>query len=197
MLKTPPSWPERRERRPGDVADVDVVARLQPVAEDARLLVARERAEEDRDDAGLAVRILARPVDVAVAQRDVGRPVQAVVRAQVLLAGELRRAVGRDGLARRVLRRRPVALAVDRAAGGAEDDLGAVAAEPPRARGRCRARFTSASVDRVLDGDADVGLRGEVEDRLRADSSKRSSSGSRMSRTWSSAPRGDVLALAG
>ena len=65
---------ERRGRRARDVADVDVVAGLRPVAEDRRLLAARERAEEDRDDARLAVRILARAVDVPVAQGDVPRP---------------------------------------------------------------------------------------------------------------------------
>ena len=57
------------------------------------------------------------------------RAVQAVVRREVLLARELRHAVGRERLARVILVRRPVALAVDRAAGRAEHDLRAV---PPR-----------------------------------------------------------------
>ena len=104
-VEDPAFLPERGQRRPGDVADVDVVAGLEAVAEDARLLVAGEGAEEDRDDAGLAVRILARPVDVPVPERDVDRPVEAVVRAQVLLGGELRGAVRRDREARRRLLR--------------------------------------------------------------------------------------------
>ena len=94
---------ERRDRRAGDVADVHVVARLPAVAEDPRLLAAREGAEKDRDDARLAMWILSRPVHVPVAQRDVPRPVEPVVRAQVLLGGQLRRAVRRERLARRVL----------------------------------------------------------------------------------------------
>ena len=61
---------ERGERRADDVADVDVVAGLAPVAEDPRRLAVREQAEEDRDDAGFAVGILARPVYVAEAQGD-------------------------------------------------------------------------------------------------------------------------------
>src|SRR5207244_9619256 len=66
----------RRERRAHHVDRVDVVARLLPVAEDLRRLPARKAVEEDRDDACLAVWILARPVDVPVAQRDVPRAVQ-------------------------------------------------------------------------------------------------------------------------
>ena len=69
----------RRERRARHVAHVDVVARLAPVAEDGERLAAGEAAEEDRHDAGLAVRVLPRPEDVAVAQRHVLRAVEAVV----------------------------------------------------------------------------------------------------------------------
>ena len=116
---------ERRERRPRDVADVDVVAALRAVAEDPARLALEQPAEEDRDDAGLAVGILARPVDVAEAQRDVRRPVEPRERAEVALAGELRGAVRRERQARIVLARRPLALAVDRAARRREDDAGA------------------------------------------------------------------------
>ena len=91
---------ERTERRAGDVADVDVVARLAAVAEDPRLLASQSGAEEDRDDARLAVRVLARPVDVSVAERDVVQAVQPVERPQVLLARELRGAVRRERLER-------------------------------------------------------------------------------------------------
>ena len=129
------------------------------------LLAAGERAEEDRDHARLAVRILARPVHVGVAQGDVDRPVQAVVRAQVLLAGQLGRAVRGHGLQGLRLERGLVALAVDRAAGRAEDDLGAVAA--------CRLEDVDRPEDvhggilvGTFDCDPDVRLGGEVEDRL-------------------------------
>src|SRR3712207_7124208 len=50
---------------------------------------------------------------------------QAVVGGQVLLAGQLRRPVRGQWLPRVVLARRPLALAVDRAARRAEDDGGA------------------------------------------------------------------------
>src|SRR5947209_18420125 len=84
--------------------------------------------EEDGDPAALEVRRLSGPVDVGEAQRDVAGPVETVPAGEVLLGGELRDAVGRHGTSRRVLARGPVALAVDRAAGGAEHDLGAVRA---------------------------------------------------------------------
>ena len=61
-----------------DVADVHVVARLQPVAEHRRPAAVEHLAAEDRDHAGLPERVLARPVDVAVAQRDRRQAVQAV-----------------------------------------------------------------------------------------------------------------------
>jgi hypothetical protein len=92
-----------------------------------RPLAAGESAEEDRHDAGLAVRILAWPIDVGQAQRDMGGPVEPVVRPEVLLAGELRRSVRRERASLRFFGRGTVVLAVDRASGGREDDLGTVA----------------------------------------------------------------------
>src|SRR5262249_56093303 len=75
----------RGERRRDDVADEDVVARLRPVAVDPRRLRVPEGIHEDRHDAGLAVRVLPRPIHVAVAERDVRAAVEAVVRPRVLL----------------------------------------------------------------------------------------------------------------
>ena len=132
-----------------------------------RLLAPRECAEEDRHHARLPVRVLARPVDVPVAERDVGRLVEPVVRAQVLLPRELRRPVRRERReGRRLGRGAGVALPVDRAAGGAEDHLRAVPAggvqHPDRAE-----HVHLGVVDRLLDRDPDVRLGGEVEDGLR------------------------------
>src|SRR5262245_42656215 len=94
-----------------------------PVSEDPRRLATRERTKEDRDDARLAVGVLARSVHVSVAKRDVGRPVQAVERAEVLLASELGSAVRRHRAERGILGYRLVALSVDRTPGRAEHDL--------------------------------------------------------------------------
>ena len=118
--------------------------------------------EEDRDYAGLAVRVLPRPVDVRVPKGHVLCPVQAVVGAEVLLGRELRRPVGRDRLQGRVLGRRPLALAVDRTARRGEDQLRAV-------RARClehpdRPEDVDVAVeDGLLDRPAHVGLRREME----------------------------------
>src|SRR5262245_12101573 len=60
------------EVRVHHVVDIDVVARLLAVAEDHGLPAVDDSAAEDRDDAGLAERVLARAVDVAVAERDGG-----------------------------------------------------------------------------------------------------------------------------
>ena len=157
---------EGGERRTGDVADIDVVACLHAVAEDPRLLAACQRAEEDRDDASLTVRVLSRAVDVPVAERDVSCPVQPVVGAQVLLGCELRRAIRRERLAGRVLGGRRGAFAVDGTPGGREDDLGAVlpcAFQDPHGSEHVHVGV----LDRPFDRDAHVGLRREVEDGLR------------------------------
>jgi hypothetical protein len=92
--------------------------------------------------------------------------VQAVVEGEVLLAGELRGPVRRERTPWRVLRGRRVALAVDRAARRGEDDPRAVAG------GGVQHADGPDDVDLgveggPLDGHAHVGLRGEVEARLR------------------------------
>ena len=93
------------------------------------------------------------------------RAVQPVPGGEVLLGGELRRAVGRQREPRRVLAGRRVALAVDRATRRGEDHLGVVRAgrlehvhRPEHVRPRVG--------DRVGDRDPDVDLRGEMEDDL-------------------------------
>ena len=112
-----------------DVADVDVVAGLQAVAERQRRAALDELAAEDRHHPALAVRVLARAVDVRVAQGGHREPVQAAVEAAVALGRVLALPVRghRRGLG--VLRRGDrVGVAVDRAAGGGVHD--------PRARRR-------------------------------------------------------------
>src|SRR5207302_782017 len=104
-------------------ADVHVVARLEAVAEHDRAPAGNEPPAEDRDDARLPERVLARPVDVAVAERDGGQAVQAAEQLAIALGGMLRLAVERLQHDRMVLRRREdAALAVDRATGGGVDD---------------------------------------------------------------------------
>ena len=111
------------------------------------------------------------PVDVAEPQRDRVDPVQAPIERQIALGGELRLPVGRVGPALGALVERQlatVALAVDRAAGGGEDE--ALDRGPARALEQVD---RSADVDpevvgRVGDRDADVDLGGEVADELRA-----------------------------
>ena len=157
---------ECRRGRASHVADVHVVARLQAVPEDVGLLASGEGTEEDRDHACLPVRVLARAVDIPVAERDVLRPVQTVVRGQVLLARELGRPVRGDRLTGRGLRGGNGALTVDRAARGAEHDLRVVAARTLEDADGADHVYLCV-LGRPLDGDANVRLCGEVEDGLR------------------------------
>ena len=112
------------------------------------------------------MRHLPRAVDVPEAQRDVLRAVQPVPRREVFLTADLRRAVWGERPQRRRLGRRPVALAVRRAAGGCEHDLRAVPArgleDPDRSE-----HVDVGIVGRAVDRHADVGLGGEVEHDLR------------------------------
>ncbi len=156
----------RGHERPHDVADVHVVARLQAVAEHRRRLVAHDAAGEDRDDARLAARVLARAVDVAEAQDRVLRRVQPVEQAHVLLGAQLGGAVRRLRLAGGGLGRRPRGVrAVDGAAGGGEHH--------PRADVERGLQHVDGArhVDRGVGGrvghrQAHVGLGGEVPDHV-------------------------------
>ena len=110
--------------------------------------------------------ILARPVDVAEAQRHAGQPVEAPVEAEIDLAAELARPVGGLGQARRLLAERevpPLPFAVDRATGRGEYDRRAVTQ-----RGLedvDRAEHVDGGIEgRIGDRLADVGLSGEVKD---------------------------------
>src|SRR6202022_9940 len=72
-----------------DVVDVDEVASLQAVAADHGLVSAEQPLGEDGDHTCLAVRILARPVDVAIAQGDELETVEVPVDRAVDLSAEL------------------------------------------------------------------------------------------------------------
>ena len=160
--------PGRREGGLDDVADVDVVARLLAVAEDERLLAAPEPFHEDRDDPALERGRLARPVDVGEAQDGVARAVDAVPAGEVLLRAELGDSVRGHRPPRRLLGRRCVDVAVDRAAGGREDDLGAAGAR--RLERVDGADDVHLGVEaRLLHRGADVRLRRQVEDRVGLD----------------------------
>src|SRR5829696_907720 len=100
------------------VVHKDVVARLLAASEDRGPATVEDLPAEDRDHAGLAERVLARAVDVAVAQRHRGESVQAGEDLAVLLGAPFREAVGGLGRAGVVLRGRDrAALAVDGAPG--------------------------------------------------------------------------------
>ena len=196
-LKTPPSCASAASAARDDVADVDVVARLPAVAEDLRRPSVAQQPHEDRDDAGLAVRLLPRPVDVAEAAASTcARPCSRFHVARYSSPASFDVPYGESGRRRRRLGRGPVALAVDRAAGRREDDLRAVA--PRRLEDAHRpddvhvARRSPAARPRRARRPARRGGRPPpgataVED---------ARPGSRMSATWSFAPGGDVLALA-
>src|SRR5918992_1325625 len=89
-----------REHRegPGDVFDMDIVAGGRPVAVEDGRLSQEEALAKDRDHAGLAVRVLPGPVDVAEPEHDVGYTMEALQRRDIGLAGLFRGAVVRERL---------------------------------------------------------------------------------------------------
>ena len=100
-------WPRRpaasaaREVRVDDVRDVREVARLLAVAVDRDRLARGDRRDEARHDGGvLRGRVLPRPEDVEVAQRDRLELVDAAEAHAVALGGELRDGVRRDRVRR-------------------------------------------------------------------------------------------------
>ena len=86
---------DRAHERVDDVVDVHEVAGLRAVAEDHRPLVAEQLAREDRDDARLAVRVLARAVHVGQRERGVLEAADRAVVVEVVADGLLRDAVRR------------------------------------------------------------------------------------------------------
>lgn len=83
-----------------DIPDVDIVTLVPAVPIDDWLLTGQHLVGEDRDHASLAGPILARPVDVAVAQTCEPQPMEALVDPQVLLRRGLTDRVGGHGLKR-------------------------------------------------------------------------------------------------
>src|SRR5690606_8038893 len=83
------------------VLDVNEVTRLLAVAEDGGALAAEHLAHKDGDHGRvLARRILPRAVDVEVAEADRFEAEALAERLAVVLAGDLRRGVGRQGVER-------------------------------------------------------------------------------------------------
>jgi len=105
-LKAPgtASGGQRQDVRAGDVAHVDEVAQLPAVLEHAWGAPGRERAREDRRDAGVR-RVPRHPgsVDVVVAQRRHGHPGLAAERRREMLLVKLRRGVDVARVAGRIL----------------------------------------------------------------------------------------------
>src|SRR5215210_3380198 len=108
----------------GYVSDVDIVAGLVPAAIYRGGFAPGEVTAEDRHDPGFPVRVLPGPVDVGVAERDVGHSEVDVVVVHVAFARELGDPVRRNGVERVVLggRQHPL-LAVDGPTRGGEDDF--------------------------------------------------------------------------
>src|SRR5437879_1361382 len=114
---------EREEVGARHVADVHVVARLLAVTVHRDRFGAEHPPREDGDHARLSVRVLARAVDVGVAQRHEGELVLGLVEEGVELARPLADAVGGDGVGgMRLGRGECLLLAVGGAAGGHEED---------------------------------------------------------------------------
>src|SRR5215210_162388 len=106
----------------GDIPDVDVVPGLLTGAVDTGGPVRGQVPGEYGHYPGLPVRVLARTVDVGVAQRRVGDAVLDAVVVQVALPGQLRDPVGRDRVLGMVLRRGELLLlSVDRPTSRGED----------------------------------------------------------------------------
>src|SRR5262249_4399497 len=83
-----------------DVLYVDEIPCLRAVPVDDEGLPREETIAEDGDHARFAVWILARAVDVGVAQRDAAHSPQSAQGLHVLLEGDLGDAVGRSGTTR-------------------------------------------------------------------------------------------------
>ena len=121
-----PARAARGAQRGDDVEHVHVVARRRAVAVERAGLARPQAVAEDRDHAGLAVRRLARAVDVAEAHDGVRHAVRGRPAAHVGLARELGGAVGRERQRHlRLGRRQRRVVAVQRAAGRRERRAGA------------------------------------------------------------------------
>src|ERR1700685_52629 len=104
------------------VADVNVVARLRAGAVDCDGLAVEDFAAENRDDARLTVRVLARAVHIAESQRQVIDAVLDLVKKQVRLGRQLGDTVRTHRAFRMLLgARKLVLLAVNRAAARSKD----------------------------------------------------------------------------
>ncbi len=155
------------DQRATDIPDVHIVARRLAMPEHLRCLARMQVVGEDRDHAGLAVRALARAVDIAQPTHRVGHAGRQRPSVDVGLGRPLRRAVGGQGRGDALL-------------GGRQGRL--VAVERPTGRGERHGCAEPAGgvhhVERALHVDGAVaawignrcrhrGLRGEVVDGAR------------------------------
>src|ERR1700733_10857552 len=108
----------RRHHGPYHIANVNVVARLRAIAVNRHGLAVENFPAKDRDDAGFAVRILARAVHVAESQREVIDSVLDLVEEEIGFGCQLGDAVRTHRAFRMILgARKLILLAVNRAAG--------------------------------------------------------------------------------
>src|SRR5262245_49158430 len=151
--------------RVGNISDVDVVARLLPVAVDDARLAGEEPRREDGNDAGLARRILAGSVDVRQAQGQRAAARHSGPAFQISLGGDLRHSIGRRGLQRMILwSRQDTGVPVAGPPGRSVQDLPNRRASA-RLEQRDRAQDVDARVaDRVRDRSGNRGLGGHVDD---------------------------------
>src|SRR5881628_2024341 len=158
---------ERAGDRVGHVLDEDVVARLVAVAVDETRLAGEQPMTEDRDDAGLAVRILTWAVDVGQAKRERRAPRQSRPALEVAFGGDLRDSVGRCGPGRVIFRRgQDVGIAVSGATGRRVHDA-ADARAPRRLQDVGGADDVHSRVEGGIgDGARDGGLGGRVDHRV-------------------------------
>ena len=146
-----------------------IVAGLAAVAEDGHRLAGQQPVAEDGHHPGLAVRVLAGPVDVAEAQADRLQPVQLGEAGQVVLGRPLRHPVG-VGDPRRVAlvdrQGRRVGLAVDGPARAGEHQPPAAGLQRRLGQRDGAEHVDPGVVQRVADAAAHVDLGGQVVDDL-------------------------------
>ncbi len=150
-----------------DVGHVDPIARLAAVAEHLGRAAVQQATAEDRDDTRLTVDVLARPVDVAVAERHGREAEQPRVQLAIALGGVLALPVRRERTDREILgggQQRGVAV---QPAAGRGIDNPVDAAFSRGGEHVDRAQYVDQSVGgRVGDGVAHVDLGSQVEDEL-------------------------------
>src|SRR5688572_12471514 len=160
-------WKWRRGRdedRASDISDVDIITGLFSVTEDRQRVSLENSAAENSDHSRFAVRILPRTVNVAEAQRDGFRAVDAAIVREVVLAAKLRNGIWRLRvfLVRLVIRR-PARVAVERTTRRGEDRERLRPARPNTLHEIQGADDVARSIENgIVDALADIHLRSEM-----------------------------------